>query len=270
MTAAIELSGIRVVHNAHRPDEVHALRGVDLTVEDGEFVTVVGSNGAGKSTLVQVVAGAIRPTTGRVHLAGRDVTGWPDHRRAATVSRVFDDPRTGTAPDLSIEDNMAVAMSRGQRRGLRVAVTARRRQLMRDRLATLGLGLEERLHDPVGSLSAGQRQSLTLILAALGAPSVLLLDEHLAALDPVTARLVLDLTSAIVADVCCATLMVTHNMEHAIDRGDRMVVMSRGRIVADVAGDDKRSLTVDAVVRLIIQSGDTASDRLLLPDLATV
>lgn len=270
MSAAIELDAVQVVHNRHRPDEVHALRGIDLTIRVGEFVTVVGSNGAGKSTLVKVVAGAIRPTSGRVRLAGRDVTSWPDHRRAATVTRVFDDPRLGTAPDLSIEDNMAIAMGRGRRRGLRVAVTARRRRLMGDRLAMLGLGLEHRLHDPVGSLSAGQRQSLTLVLAALGAPAVLLLDEHLAALDPVTARLVLDLTSAIVADVCCATLMVTHNMEHAIARGDRLLVMSRGRIVADVSGHDKRCLTIDDVVALITQSGDTASDRLLLPDLSPV
>lgn len=267
MTPAIELDAVDVIHNHRRPDEVHALRGIDLSIGAGELVTVVGSNGAGKSTLVQVVAGTTRPTAGRIRLAGRDVTSWPDHRRAAMVARVFDDPRVGTAPDLSIEDNLAIAMSRGRRRGLRAAVTARRRTVMRDRLATLGLGLEDRLRDPVGSLSAGQRQSLTLVLAALGAPTVLLLDEHLAALDPVTAPRVLGLTSAVVAELGCAVVMVTHNITHALDLGDRILVMSRGRIAASVAGSEKRALSVTDVVGLLARSGVAASDRVLLPEL---
>lgn len=263
----IEIDHATLVHNRRRPDEVHALRGVSLSVGTGELVTIVGSNGAGKSSLVQVVAGTVRPTTGRVLIDGRDVTRWPDHRRAAVVARVFDDPRIGTAPELSIEDNLALAMRRGHRRRLRRAVDAKRRRTMRERLAALGLGLESRLHDPVALLSAGQRQSLTLVLAALGAPLVLLLDEHLAALDPATARRVLDLTTEVVAEAGCATLMVTHNMDHALAVGDRVVVMSRGRIVADVAGDAKRSLRPADVVDLIAAAGDPLTDRLLLPEL---
>jgi putative ABC transport system ATP-binding protein len=268
--AAIEVIGASLVYNRHRPDEVVALRGVDLSVESGEVVTVVGSNGAGKSSLVQTIAGTARPTDGRVRLGGRDVTRWPDHRRASLVSRVFDDPRIGTAPELSIEDNLAMAMGRGRRRALRFAINGARRRAMRERLAALGLGLEDRLHDPVGLLSAGQRQSLTVVLAALGAPEVLLLDEHLAALDPTTARRVLDLTSAVVVETGCATLMVTHNMDHAVTVGDRLVVMSRGRIVADVGGAAKRGLRPIDIVDLIAGTGDTVTDRLLLSELDEV
>jgi putative ABC transport system ATP-binding protein len=254
-----------LTYNRHRPDEVHALRGVSLTVGAGELVTLVGSNGSGKSSLVHVVAGTVRPTTGRIRIGGRDVTRWPDHRRAAVVTRVFDDPRIGTAPELSIEDNLAMAMSRGRRPTLRFALNGRRRRVMRERLAALGLGLETRLHDPVGLLSAGQRQSLTLVLAALGAPTVLLLDEHLAALDPATARRVLDLTTDVVADAGCATLMVTHNMEHARTLAHRIVVMNRGLIVADIGGDAKRDLRTTDLIDLITGAGDAVSDRLLVP-----
>jgi putative tryptophan/tyrosine transport system ATP-binding protein len=263
---AIEVDDVTLTYNRHRPDEVQALSEVSLTVSAGELVTVVGSNGAGKSSLVHVVAGTVRPTAGRVRIGGRDVTRWPDHRRATIVTRVFDDPRIGTAPELSIEDNLAMAMSRGRRRTLRFALNAKRRRVMRERLAALGLGLEARMHDPVGLLSAGQRQSLTLVLAALGEPVVLLLDEHVAALDPATARRVLDLTSDVVAEAGCATLMVTHNMEHALAMGHRIVVMSRGRIVGDVGGDAKRDLRPTDLVDLITGAGDTVSDRLLLPE----
>lgn len=264
---AVEVDDATLVYNLHRPDEVQALRGISLTVGRGELVTVVGSNGSGKSSLVHVVAGTVRPTRGRVRIDGRDVTRWPDHRRAVSVTRVFDDPRVGTAPELTIEDNLALAMSRGRRRTLRFALSAKRRRVMRERLATLGLGLESRMHDPVGLLSAGQRQSLTLVLAALGAPAVLLLDEHLAALDPATSRRLLALTSDVVAEAGCAALMVTHNMEHALAMGDRIVVMSRGRIVGDVGGQAKRDLRTGDVVDLITGAGDAVSDRVLLPEL---
>jgi putative ABC transport system ATP-binding protein len=263
---AIEIDDATLIFNRHRPDEVQALSGVSLTVDAGELVTVVGANGAGKSSLVHIVAGTVRPTTGQVRIGGRDVTRWPDHRRAGLVTRVFDDPRIGTAPELSIEDNLAMAMSRGRRRTLRFALNAKRRRTMQEHLAALNLGLETRLHDPVGQLSAGQRQSLTLVLAALGDPAVLLLDEHLAALDPATARRVLGLTSDVVAAAGCATLMVTHNMEHALATGSRVVVMSRGRIVGDVSGDAKRDLRPTDLIDLITGAGDAVSDRLLLPD----
>jgi putative ABC transport system ATP-binding protein len=264
VTAALQLDGIRLVHNPGRADEVVALQELTLEVARGEFVTVVGSNGAGKSSAVAVVAGAARPTRGRVRIGGRDVTRLPAHRRASAVARVFDDPRTGTAPELSIEDNLALAAGRARGRGLRRALTARSRTRFRDELAELGLGLEDRLRDPVGMLSAGQRQSLTMVMAGLVEPTVLLLDEHLAALDPGTAARVLRLTCALAERTAAASLMITHNMQHAIDVGDRLLVMDRGRVVADVGGPEKHALTVDAVVGLITSAGGVVGDRSLL------
>jgi putative ABC transport system ATP-binding protein len=259
----LQLDGVGIVHNPGRPDEVRALAGVTLEATTGEFVTVVGSNGAGKSSLVNVVAGTVRPTTGRVLLGGRDVTRMPDYRRAGRVARVFDDPRAGTAPDLSIADNLALAASRGSRRRLRFALSSSRRALLRERLADLGLGLEDRLHDQVGLLSAGQRQSLTMVMAALVRPDVLLLDEHLSALDPATAARVLRLTADLTAGMHCVTIMVTHNMDYALTLGERLLVMSSGTVVHDIRSAEKRALTADAVVRLITGSGDAVSDRTL-------
>jgi putative tryptophan/tyrosine transport system ATP-binding protein len=245
---------------------VVALRGVSLRIESGEFVTVVGSNGAGKSSLIKVISGAERPGHGEVEIGGCDVTRQAEYRRAARIARVFDDPQAGTLPDLSIEDNMALAMSRGTRRRLRLAINGKRRQLMRERLAVLGLGLEDRLGDSVGLLSAGQRQSLTMVMAALRAPEVLLLDEHLAALDPGTQARTLELSVSLARGLSAATVMVTHNMQHAIEVGDRLLVMSRGRVIFDIAGAEKRAMTVDGLVDRITSSGGTVSDRSLLRD----
>lgn len=266
----LSLENIQLVYNAGRVDEVVALDGLTVSADVGEFITVVGSNGAGKSSTVQIIAGAQRPTGGRVRLAGRDVTRWPDHRRAGLVARVFDDPRTGSAPELTIEDNLALAMSRGRRRTLRFSLTAARRQRMRDELARLGLGLEDRLHDRVGLLSAGQRQSLTMIMAGLAAPGVLLLDEHVAALDPHTGKRVLELTTNLVREMGCTTVMVTHNMEDALSLGDRLLVMSRGRIVADISGEPKKHMATGDVVDLIAGVGDQLSDRTLLTDIEVI
>lgn len=260
----LELDRVTLTHNRGTITEVTALRDLALTVPSGQFVTVVGTNGAGKSSLVRIVAGAERPTAGRVILGGADITGQADHRRAGRVSRVFDNPHAGTLPELSIEDNLALAMSRGRRRRLRFALSARRRAVMRERLAVLGLGLESRLSDPVSMLSAGQRQSLTLVMAGLCDPEILLLDEHLAALDPGTQRRVLDLTVSLIERVGCTAIMVTHNMEHALALGDRLLVMSRGRVITDVSGDEKRSLTVAALVDRITGAGDAMADRSLL------
>jgi putative ABC transport system ATP-binding protein len=260
----LQLNDVRLVYNPGTPTEVVALQRLSLTFPTGQFVTVVGSNGAGKSSLIQIISGAVGPTEGRIRIGDRDVTRMPDHRRAALVARVFDNPHVGTVPELSIEDNLALAMARGRRRGLRPAVTGRHRNVMRERLALLGLGLERRLSGPVRLLSAGQRQSLTMIMAALTTPEVLLLDEHLAALDPGTQRRVLKLTTDIVAELGCTALMVTHNMEHAIAIGERLLVMSRGRVVADLAGNAKTALTVDDLIAHIVHSGDTVSDRLVL------
>ncbi|HEY3717910.1 MAG TPA: ATP-binding cassette domain-containing protein [Jatrophihabitantaceae bacterium] len=258
------MRNVRLVYNADTPSEVVAVSRLDLSVPTGQFVTVVGSNGAGKSSLIQLVSGAVRPTKGRVLIGGADVTRQPQHRRAGRVGRVFDNPHAGTVPELSIEENMALAMARGRRRGLRFATSRHRREAMREALAVLGLGLERRLGDPVRLLSAGQRQSLTMIMASLTSPEVLLLDEHLAALDPGTAKRVLDLTVGLVRRLGSTTLMVTHNMEHAIAVGDRLLVMSRGETIADFAESEKARLTVPQLVGHIIGVGDVVTDRMLL------
>lgn len=260
----LELSGVRLVYNPGAADELVALQGLDLEVPAGQFVTIVGTNGAGKSSLVKVVSGAERPSSGRVAIHGEDVSREPDYKRARYVARVFDNPHAGTAADLSIEENLALALARGRRRRLRHAVTGAGRELMRERLAELGLGLETRLHDRVALLSAGQRQSLTMVMAGLAKPSVLLLDEHLAALDPNTQLRVLELTASLARDLSCTTLMITHNMEHAISTGDRLLVMSRGRLIADFTPEQKRDLTVQRLVDHIVGAGDAVSDRMAL------
>jgi putative ABC transport system ATP-binding protein len=224
----LELDDVRLVYGRGTATELTALDGISLTLGAGEFTTVIGANGAGKSSLIGIIAGSVRPTSGAVRLDGRDVTGVPDSRRAARIARVFDNPHAGTLPELSIEDNMALALDRGRRRGLRWAVTARRRAVMREHLAVLGLGLEKRLHDPVALLSAGQRQSLTLVMAGLCRPRLVLLDEHVAALDPHTQTRVIALTVRLVEELGSTTVMVTHNMEHAIALGQRLLVKSRG------------------------------------------
>jgi len=261
---SLELEDVRLIYNPGRADEVVALQGIDLVAGPGEFITVIGSNGAGKSSVVQTISGSVRPTAGRIRLSGRDITRWPDYRRASLVARVFDDPRVGSAPDLSIEDNLALAMSRGRRRGLRPSLTSERRRVMRDRLAHLGLGLEDRLGDRVGLLSAGQRQSLTMVMAGLAAPQVLLLDEHLAALDPATAKRVLGLTSELVAEMDCTTIMITHNMEHALEMGSRLLLMSRGRVLADLDEKRKKNMNTQDLIELIGRAGDSLDDRTLL------
>jgi putative tryptophan/tyrosine transport system ATP-binding protein len=243
---------------------VVALADVTLRVPHGQFVTVVGSNGAGKSSLFNVIAGVYRPSRGRVTVDGRDMTSMPDHARAGAVARVFDNPLAGTAPDLSLEENLALAAVRGRRRRLLPALRGGRRQDFRQRLATLGLGLEHRLADPVALFSAGQRQSVTMLMAGLVAPKVLLLDEHLAALDPRTQARVLELTVRMHRELDCTTIMITHNMQHAIDVGDRLLVLSAGRIVADLSGPDKCGLTVDRLVETVAGVGDVFSDRQLL------
>nr|MDT0663818.1 ATP-binding cassette domain-containing protein [Micromonospora sp. DSM 115978] len=262
----LELDAVRLVHNPGTPTEVVALDRFSLRVPERQFVTVVGSNGAGKSSLLNVIAGVHRPSRGRVLVDGRDVTSLPDHARAGTIARVFDNPLAGTAPELSLEDNLALAAARGRRRRLLPALRGSRREDFRRRLATLGLGLDSRLADPVSLFSAGQRQSLTMLMAGLVAPKVLLLDEHLAALDPRTQARVLDLTVRMHDELTCTTIMITHNMRHAIDVGDRLLVLSAGRIVADFSGTEKRALTVERLVDVVAGVGDSLSDRQLLAE----
>lgn len=225
-------------------NERRALRGIDLHLAEGDFVTVIGSNGAGKSTVLNVISGELSPDTGTVTVDGRNVTKLPDHRRAALVGRVFQDPMAGTAPHLSIEENMAIADRRGASRLFARGVTAAKRRRFATELAVLELGLENRLKAKVGLLSGGQRQALSLLMATFSDPRILLLDEHTAALDPQRAELVTRLTEQIVTDRKLTTLMVTHNMEQALRVGNRLVMMHDGRIILDLDEEQKRGKTV--------------------------
>lgn len=225
-------------------NERKALAGLSLTMADGDFVTVIGSNGAGKSTMLNTVSGALIPDSGTVSINDRNVTRLPEHRRARFVSRVFQDPMLGSAPTLTIEQNLALAMQRGKPRGLALGVTGKRRAFFREQLATLELGLENRLGAKVGLLSGGQRQALSLLMATFSKPSILLLDEHTAALDPQRAARVTELTQSIVAEQKLTTLMVTHNMEQALALGNRLIMMHEGRILFELDQERKDSMTV--------------------------
>jgi putative ABC transport system ATP-binding protein len=246
--------------------EVRALDQVDLTIGDGDFVTVIGSNGAGKSTLLKAIVGLVQPETGRVVLDGRDITGEPVHRRAGLFGRIAQDPNDSTCAGMTIEENLAMAAKRGQRRGLKRAVTPALRENFRLALMETGLGLENRLETRMGLLSGGQRQTIALLMATLAGPRLLLLDEHLAALDPKTAELVMGLTDRLVRERRLTTLMITHNMADAIRWGSRLVMMHRGRIIFEATGEAKAGLTVGGLVRKFHEAGhsDLADDRLLL------
>jgi len=220
-----------------------ALKGIDLSVPDGEFVTVIGGNGAGKSTLLNAVAGTWPVSSGKIFIDNIDVTGRPDYKRAEYIGRVFQDPMLGTASEMQLEENLALAYRRGKKRGLRWGVTDKERELFREQLAMLNLGLEDRMTSQIGLLSGGQRQAVTLLMASLRTPKLLLLDEHTAALDPATAAKVLEISDRIVRNEKLTCLMITHNMTDAINMGDRLIMMNEGRIVIDVSGEEKRNLT---------------------------
>ncbi len=238
------------VFSSGTANERVALRGIDIALRDGDFAVVIGSNGAGKSTLLNAIAGVVGIDSGEILIDGRDVGRQPVHKRARLISRVFQDPTVGTAPGLSIEENLAVASWRGKRKGFRLGLNRRNREFFRERVSVLGLGLEGRLSEKVDSLSGGQRQSLALIMAALRAPRLMLLDEHISALDPRAADLVLRLTAELVAREAITTIMVTHNMQHALRFGNRLVMMHEGRVALDAAADVKAELTVaDLVAR---------------------
>lgn len=247
-------------------NEVFALNDINLHLEEGDFVTVIGSNGAGKSTLQNCIAGGFFPDSGTIHIGERDVTAWPEYQRAALISRVFQNPLLGTCPSATIEQNMALAAKRGQRRGLSRGVKARDRERFRSELRQLGLGLEDRLLDKVGLLSGGQRQALTMLMATMVKPEVLLLDEHIAALDPKTAGQILALTEEIVASRKLTTLMITHNMKHAISFGNRLLMLHQGRVLLDLGGRDKQTLTVQDLLEQFYkaQGEELAMDSLLL------
>ncbi len=254
------------VFNAGTVNEKQALRGVSLTLKDGDFCTVIGGNGAGKSTLLNAVAGTWAVDGGSISIGGVDVTHLPDHKRAPYIGRVFQDPMLGTAPTMQILENLALAARRGQRRGLRWGVTKAEKEQYQEMLKNLDLGLEDRLTSKVGLLSGGQRQALTLLMASLKKPKLLLLDEHTAALDPKTAAKVLELSDRIVAENKLTTMMVTHNMKDAIQHGNRLIMMYDGKIVIDVSGEEKKKLTVPQLLELFskVSGSDEADDKLLL------
>ena len=262
----LELNNIYKTFNPGTINAKVALNGLSLRIKDGDFVTVIGGNGAGKSTMLNAVAGVIEVDSGTIKIDGTDVTRLSEHKRAVFLGRVFQDPMMGTAPTMSIEENLALALRRGQKRGLKWGITNEERDIYREKLATLGLGLETRLSDKVGLLSGGQRQALTLLMASLKAPKLLLLDEHTAALDPKTAAKVLELSDEIVSASNLTTMMVTHNMRDAIAHGNRLIMLDAGRVVVDVSGDEKKSLTVTDLLELFSKaSGSTeANDAMLL------
>jgi putative ABC transport system ATP-binding protein len=256
----VALDDVSKRFHAGTPDERVAIDGVSLRLDDGEFAVVVGSNGAGKSTLLNLVAGPVAPDSGRIAIDGVDVTRWPTHRRADRVARVMQDPMLGTLPTLTVEENLALAEMRARGRGLRPALGRARRERYREVLAGYGLGLEQRLGARVGTLSGGQRQVVSLAMAVLEAPRVLLLDEHTAALDPRTAELVQRATVRAVTGQRLTTLMVTHDMQLALSSGTRLLMMHAGRIVLDARGEELAALTVEGLVKRF----HLADDRLLL------
>lgn len=261
----IELSHIAVTFNQGTPLEMPALRGIDLSVPGGQFLTVIGSNGAGKSTALNVIAGIVAPQQGRVTVDGVEVTSWPTHRRARLISRVFQDPKMGTCEDLSILENFALAYGRTEPRGFRFAIARDIRERAAERLKLLKLGLENRLDDKVGLLSGGQRQAVSLLMATTGDTRVLLLDEHTAALDPKTGAFVMELTQRIVADLKLTAVMVTHSMAQALHYGDRTVMFHRGAIVFDALGEARRAMTVADLLALFKRDqGEELSDDALL------
>jgi putative ABC transport system ATP-binding protein len=265
-SARLELKGIRKVFFPGTANEVIALEGIDLEVPAGQFVSIIGSNGSGKSTLLNSVAGNFPLSSGKIMLGGRDVSKQNEWVRSRLIGRVFQDPRAGTAPSMTIEENLAISLLRSKRSGLRRGVTNQRREVMRTQLSRLGMGLEDRLKAGVSKLSGGQRQAMSLLMATIAEPSLLLLDEHTAALDPKVAATIMDLTDKIVAERGLTTLMVTHNRELALRYGDRLIMMHAGRVVLDLDSEQKSGLKVSDLIEKFHQvAGDAfAVDRLLL------
>ena len=241
----LETRGISKTFNAGTPNEVRSLQSVDLKLDTASFVIVIGTNGSGKSTLLNAISGTFRLDTGKIYLGGQDITNWTEHKRASLIGRVFQNPFSGTAPTLSISENLALSSRRGSTRGLGWAVGDDLRSRLRDAVRSLNMGLEDRLENAIGTLSGGQRQALTLLMATWLKPQLLLLDEHTAALDPKSADQVIQLSDQIIARDNLTTLMVTHSMHQAVNLGDRLIMMHRGRILHDFRGADKRRLRVN-------------------------
>lgn len=260
----LELKNISKTFEANTINEKKALDNISLTLNDGDFVTVIGSNGAGKSTLLNAIAGVFSVDSGSISIDGNDVTNIPEYKRASYIGRVFQDPKIGTASDMWIEENLALANRRGNKRGLKQGISDNERKQYFDILKSFNLGLENRMSTKVGLLSGGQRQALTLLMATLQKPNLLLLDEHTAALDPATASKVLELTNKIVTENNLTTFMVTHNMKDALKYGNRLIMMDNGHIILDVAGKDKEKLTVNDLLKKFEKVGGIVNDNMIL------
>ena len=260
----LDLKDICKTFNRGSVNEKVALKNLSLTVNEGDFITVIGGNGAGKSTLMNAICGTFPVDSGRIILGGADVTRLPEYKRAKYLGRVFQDPMMGTSPNMEIEENLALAYRRGKVRSLMPGITRKEREFYREQLSRLGLGLENRMTAKVGLLSGGQRQSLTLLMATLKKPELLLLDEHTAALDPKTAAKVLGFTEEITAENNLTTVMITHNMMDAIRCGNRLIMMQEGRVIYDVCGEEKKALKVEDLLQRFRESGGEINDRMVL------
>ena len=262
----LKLKELNKTFNPGTINQKVALASLSLHLNPGDFVTVIGGNGAGKSTMLNAIAGVWAVDGGRIILDGEDITALPEHKRAKLIGRVFQDPMMGTAPNMQLEENLALALRRGKSRGLRWGVTSAERELYREKLKTLGLGLEDRMTVKVGLLSGGQRQAVTLLMASLRQPKLLLLDEHTAALDPATAAKVLELSDRIIAENQLTALMITHNMSDAIKHGNRLIMMNEGNIILDISGEEKKRLTKHMLMEKFAQlaGAQVESDQVLL------
>ena len=262
----LDIVNVEKTFNPGTINEKKALNGINLHLDEGDFVTVIGGNGAGKSTMLNMIAGVYPVDCGKIIVDGVDVTRLPEYKRAKYLGRVFQDPMTGTAADMQIEENLALAARRGKRRTLRIGITAKERKEYKELLKLLDLGLENRLTAKVGLLSGGQRQALTLLMATLKKPKLLLLDEHTAALDPKTAKKVLEITEEIVAKDNLITIMITHNMADAIRVGNRLIMMHEGQIIVDVKGEEKKKLTIEQLLQMFEESSGSkfTSDKVML------
>lgn len=262
----LQLNQIHKVFNEGTPDEKTALDAIDLTMKKGDFITVIGSNGAGKSTLMNIISGVMLPDIGAIYLDNKNISLLSEYRRAKMIGRVFQDPMAGTSPSMTIEENLAMAYSRNKNRTLRKGVTRQRKEMFREVLESLHLGLENRLNAKVGLLSGGERQALSLLMATFTEPSILLLDEHTAALDPARAELITNLTKEIVKKYNLTTLMVTHNMQQALDLGNRLIMMDKGQIILTVDEEQKKKLTIEQLLNEFqrIRGAKMTNDRALL------
>lgn len=260
----LSIKNITKTFNKGTINEKIALENVNLELKDGDFVTVIGGNGAGKSTLQNIIAGVYLPDSGIVEINDVNITNYPEYKRAKYIGRVFQDPMLGTASNMQIDENLVLALRRGEKRTLKWMLNQSTKNFLREKLADLGLGLEDRMESKVGLLSGGQRQALTLLMATIKKPNLLLLDEHTAALDPRTAEKVLELTQNIISEQKITTLMITHNMKDAIQYGNRLIMMDAGKVIFDVQGEEKQKLTIQDLLKKFENTVDVASDKMIL------